>query len=494
MRVEVGADTRARVDRRGLRDRRLQVLLVVTSPLAVEDRDERRLLARSRTSSPPSGSSRTRSSPESRTTRTSDSRPAPSRRPRMRSAAPRGRRTGRAAGGGRGGQGGRARPKVLPVEAWAVDRCVVVRLAAPASSVCSDRLRPERGSEERPDRDRCIEHERCQRAKRRRASGRHRSTAGLRSAALSTSTKHRQAREESAVTPLQPRLQDVAVTVERPRSARRGSRKSRNASAKPWLPPASESRARRHEQGREQAAGHPDQASPSPRTFLYAPRRLVPRRRRPMAAASLTWLGHASFRLDSPAENESTSIPWLDNPSSAPTREKDPERCDAIAVTHGHRRSCRRDDRSSRRSSARCRSSAMIELKGWLTGDTARRRTTFPARTRAARSRSQASSSRSTNALPLELPPTTALRSARRPGSWSSSRTARRSTSRGDTCVFGDMQLDRAHLRPGRRRAADRRALHDGSTRGRGRLRASRRAKRVVPCHYGTFPTPGRNA
>jgi hypothetical protein len=34
---------------------------------------------------------------------------------------------------------------------------------------------------------------------------------------------------------------------------------------------------RRHEQGRKEAAGHPDQASPSPRTFLYAPRHWLPR-------------------------------------------------------------------------------------------------------------------------------------------------------------------------------------------------------------------------
>ena len=54
-----------------------------------------------------------------------------------------------------------------------------------------------------------------------------------------------------------------------------------------------------------------------------------------MAAASLTWLGHGSFRLDSPGGKRIYIDPWLDNPK-CPADEKDPERCDAIAVTHGH--------------------------------------------------------------------------------------------------------------------------------------------------------------
>ena len=57
----------------------------------------------------------------------------------------------------------------------------------------------------------------------------------------------------------------------------------------------------------------------------------------------------------------------------------------------------------------------------------------------------------------------------------------------GDTNVFGDMALDPAALRAGRRGAADRRPLHDGAGGGRGRGGARRRT-RVVPSHYGTFP------
>ena len=54
-----------------------------------------------------------------------------------------------------------------------------------------------------------------------------------------------------------------------------------------------------------------------------------------MADATLTWLGHASFRLDTPGGKRVYVDPWLDNPK-CPDSEKEPERCDVIAVTHGH--------------------------------------------------------------------------------------------------------------------------------------------------------------
>jgi L-ascorbate metabolism protein UlaG (beta-lactamase superfamily) len=49
----------------------------------------------------------------------------------------------------------------------------------------------------------------------------------------------------------------------------------------------------------------------------------------------VTWLGHASHRIDSPNGKRIYVDPWLDNPK-CPDNEKDPERCDVIALTHGH--------------------------------------------------------------------------------------------------------------------------------------------------------------
>jgi L-ascorbate metabolism protein UlaG (beta-lactamase superfamily) len=54
-----------------------------------------------------------------------------------------------------------------------------------------------------------------------------------------------------------------------------------------------------------------------------------------MADVSLTWLGHAAFRLDSPGGKRIYIDPWLSNPK-APEGEQEPERIDILAVTHGH--------------------------------------------------------------------------------------------------------------------------------------------------------------
>jgi L-ascorbate metabolism protein UlaG (beta-lactamase superfamily) len=51
--------------------------------------------------------------------------------------------------------------------------------------------------------------------------------------------------------------------------------------------------------------------------------------------ASLTWLGHASLRLDTADGKRIYIDPFLSAPTT-PDAEKDPDRADAIAVTHGH--------------------------------------------------------------------------------------------------------------------------------------------------------------
>jgi L-ascorbate metabolism protein UlaG (beta-lactamase superfamily) len=51
--------------------------------------------------------------------------------------------------------------------------------------------------------------------------------------------------------------------------------------------------------------------------------------------ATLTWLGHASFRVDTDGGKRIYVDPFPDGPTF-PESEKDPERADAIYVTHGH--------------------------------------------------------------------------------------------------------------------------------------------------------------
>jgi L-ascorbate metabolism protein UlaG (beta-lactamase superfamily) len=55
-----------------------------------------------------------------------------------------------------------------------------------------------------------------------------------------------------------------------------------------------------------------------------------------MANGTLTWLGHASFRLDTPGGKRIYVDPWLDGNPKCPDAEKQPERCDIVAITHGH--------------------------------------------------------------------------------------------------------------------------------------------------------------
>ena len=54
-----------------------------------------------------------------------------------------------------------------------------------------------------------------------------------------------------------------------------------------------------------------------------------------MPGVQLTWLGHATFRFDTPGGKRVYVDPWVTNPK-CPDNEKEPERIDLIALTHGH--------------------------------------------------------------------------------------------------------------------------------------------------------------
>jgi L-ascorbate metabolism protein UlaG (beta-lactamase superfamily) len=55
-----------------------------------------------------------------------------------------------------------------------------------------------------------------------------------------------------------------------------------------------------------------------------------------MADTTLTWLGHASFRLDTAGGKRIYVDPFLNGNPKCPEDEKTPERVDVIALTHGH--------------------------------------------------------------------------------------------------------------------------------------------------------------
>jgi len=78
--------------------------------------------------------------------------------------------------------------------------------------------------------------------------------------------------------------------------------------------------------------------------------------------ASLTWLGHASFRLDTTDGKRIYVDPWLGGPTT-PDSERNPERADAIAVTHGH--GDHAGDVPKLQQALGCPVLGMVELMSW---------------------------------------------------------------------------------------------------------------------------------
>ena len=83
-------------------------------------------------------------------------------------------------------------------------------------------------------------------------------------------------------------------------------------------------------------------------------------------ATTLTWLGHAAFRIDTEAGTRVYVDPFLNGNPSCPDGEREPERCELLVVTHGH------DDHVGDTVAIAqrfdCPVIAQVELRGWLAG------------------------------------------------------------------------------------------------------------------------------
>jgi L-ascorbate metabolism protein UlaG (beta-lactamase superfamily) len=81
--------------------------------------------------------------------------------------------------------------------------------------------------------------------------------------------------------------------------------------------------------------------------------------------ATLTWLGHAAFRIDTDGGKRIYVDPFLQSNPKTPDSEKEPERVDVIAVTHGHSDHAG-EVPSLSKAFPDAQIVAQVEVKGWL--------------------------------------------------------------------------------------------------------------------------------
>jgi L-ascorbate metabolism protein UlaG (beta-lactamase superfamily) len=200
-----------------------------------------------------------------------------------------------------------------------------------------------------------------------------------------------------------------------------------------------------------------------------------------MADGSLTWLGHSSFRLDSPGGKRIYVDPFLEGPT-CPDGERKPERVDLILLTHGHGDHVGSTVELFQQHKPRV--IAPFELRSWLEtkgvegspgNDPGKGGTVDADGIKVTLTNAHHSSSNEDGytgepcGLVVELEDGKKVYFA------------------GDTCVFGDMQLI------GRIYEPDVAVLPIGDHYTMGPREAAVACellgvKRVVPCHWGTFP------
>jgi L-ascorbate metabolism protein UlaG (beta-lactamase superfamily) len=201
-----------------------------------------------------------------------------------------------------------------------------------------------------------------------------------------------------------------------------------------------------------------------------------------MAETTLTWLGHATFRLDTPGGKRVYIDPFLHGNPKCPESEQEPERVDVIALTHAH--GDHLGDTVELAQKHGCTVVAPVELADWLQIKHSLEKVRDPNKGGTVDvdgvkfTLTNAHHSSSNNDLEYMGEPC---------GIVVTVEDGTKIYFAGDTCVFGDMQLI------GRIYEPDLAVLPIGDHYTMGPREAAVAlellgTKRCVPCHYGTFP------
>jgi L-ascorbate metabolism protein UlaG (beta-lactamase superfamily) len=199
--------------------------------------------------------------------------------------------------------------------------------------------------------------------------------------------------------------------------------------------------------------------------------------------ATLTWLGHAAFRIDTDGGKRIYVDPFLNGNPKCPEAEQSPDRCDLVVLTHGHGDHV--GDTVALHQKFDCPVVATVELREWLT-------------TQGVADDGMAHSPNKGGTVDVDGISVTLTNAFHSSSSNDGTYTGepcgivvtldngRKVYFAGDTCVFGDMQLI------GRLYEPDVVVLPIGDHFTMGPREAALAlellgAKRCVPCHYGTF-------
>jgi L-ascorbate metabolism protein UlaG (beta-lactamase superfamily) len=202
-----------------------------------------------------------------------------------------------------------------------------------------------------------------------------------------------------------------------------------------------------------------------------------------MADTTLTWLGHAAFRIDTAGGKRIYVDPFLNGNPKCPENERTPERVDAIAVTHGHGDHV--GDTVALAKEHGCSVVALVELAGWL-GKQGVDDSKLKAPNKGGSTAVDGNTFTLTNAFHSGSTPDGSY-GGEPSGIVVTTDDGKKIYFAGDTCVFGDMQLI------GRIYEPDVAVLPIGDFYTMGTKEAAVAiellgVKRVVPCHFGTFP------